>query len=99
MQLTDSHGTTRPGLALWGGAWCLLVATQLAAALIPGSRQIWASPTALFTIVVIAASLCAIASLAVLVAAWRADGAELGIGWHGIGLAFPGAVVAGVLRG
>ena len=79
MQRTDSHGTTRPGLGRWGGAWCLLVATQLAAAVIPGSRQIWASPTALFTIVVIAASLCAIASLAVLVAAWRADGAELGI--------------------
>ncbi len=79
MESENSRETTRPGLLLWGVAWCWLVATQLAAALIPGSRQIWVSPTALFTIVVIAASLCAVASMAVLVAAWRSDVAELGI--------------------
>ena len=79
MNLTSSHRTGRPGLALWGSAWLGLVGVQLAVAVIPGYRQIWVSPTALFTIVVIAASLCAIASLAVLVAARRADGAELGL--------------------
>ena len=69
----------RPWLALWVWTWIVLVGLQLGAGLAPGTRPLWESPMALFLIVLIAASLCVVASGAVLVVAWSSDGAELGM--------------------
>ena len=69
----------RPWLAWWAASWAVLVGVQLVAGLALGTRPVWQSPTALFTIVVIAASLCAVASGVVLVVAWSTNGAELGM--------------------
>ena len=79
MQLRSSRPMRRPWLASWIATWVVLVGVQLVAGLALGTRPVWESPMALFVIVVIAASLCAVASGVVLVVAWSGDGAELGM--------------------
>ena len=59
--------------------WCVLIGGQLAASLLPGDDVLWESPLALFLIVVIAASTCAVAAGVVIAVAWRDDTAELGL--------------------
>jgi HD-GYP domain-containing protein (c-di-GMP phosphodiesterase class II) len=69
----------RPGLATWvavlGGGTAIEVWLLLG----PLSKLTWTSPTALFVIVTIAASLCALAAVPVLVRARRTDSAEVGL--------------------
>lgn len=52
---------------------------QLGAAVSAGTRQLWVSPTLLFVIVLVAASLCAVSAAVVMAVAWSIDGAELGM--------------------
>ncbi len=59
--------------------WAALLTVQLGAGLASGTRPLWESPIALFVIVLIAASLCTVASGVVLAVAWSNDGAELGM--------------------
>jgi HD-GYP domain-containing protein (c-di-GMP phosphodiesterase class II) len=69
----------RPWLGVWIAAWCALVALQLGASLLPGTTPLWVQPSALFWIVVVAASLCALAAAALLVEAHTSDLAEVGL--------------------
>jgi putative nucleotidyltransferase with HDIG domain len=75
----------RPWLLRWVATWIGLVSVQLAAAVLPGTTPLWTSPVAMFWIVVIAASMCAIAAAVVIVVATKQDLAELGLvgafGW------------------
>lgn len=96
--------TKRPWFAQWIALWVALVAVELLAAILPGTTPIWTSPSALFVIVVIAASLCAIAAVAVLVVAHRQNLAELGmIGAFGYALSVlplvHGITTPGILYG
>jgi HD-GYP domain-containing protein (c-di-GMP phosphodiesterase class II) len=69
----------RPWLITWVGVWIALVGIEVAAAVLPGEHALWTSAFGLFAIVVVAASLCAVASAAVLVVAHRQGQAELGM--------------------
>jgi HD-GYP domain-containing protein (c-di-GMP phosphodiesterase class II) len=69
----------RPRLLLWLATWAILVSVQVTAAVLPGRTTWWASPTALFVVVVLAASGCVVTAGVVLVVAWREDLAELGL--------------------
>ena len=63
----------------WAAIWSALMATQLSASILPGERPLWVSPLALFWLVVVAASACAVAAGVVVVIGWRDDSAELGL--------------------
>lgn len=63
----------------WAAIWTVLVAGQLTASILPGDRPLWVSPIALFWIVVVAASACAVAAAVVVAIGWRDDTAELGL--------------------
>lgn len=63
----------------WSAIWLGLIAAQVSASILPGDRALWVSPHALFWLVVVAASGCAIAAGFVVVIAWRDDTAELGL--------------------
>ena len=94
----------RPWLVRWIVCWAGLIAVQWAAAVLPGTRALWASPVGLFVIVTIAASLCAVAAVTVLVVAHRQDLAELGlVGAFGFSVSVlplvHGLTVPGVLYG
>ena len=94
----------RPWLVQWISAWVVLIGFELSAAILPGSTPIWTSPEALFAIVFVAASLCAVAAVAVLVVAHRQNLAELGmIGAFGYSLSVlplvHGITTPGVLYG
>lgn len=63
----------------WASTWVVLVAGQLSASILPGERPLWVSPLALFWLVVVAASACAVAAAVVVAIGWRDDTAELGL--------------------
>lgn len=94
----------RPGLGTWlastTGVGGIVAATSLG----PMSEATWVSPTALFSLVVVAASLCALASVGAVVVAHRDDTPEIGLMGGGLlalstlGLAH-GIAVPGVLYG
>src|SRR5271154_1170419 len=69
----------RPGLPLWAGVLGGGAAIEAYLLLGPPSRLTWTSPVALFVFVTIAASLCAVAAIPVLVRARRSNSAEVGI--------------------
>ena len=69
----------RPWLWHWIAIWVALIAVETAAAVLPGTTPLWTSPVGLFTIVAIAASLCVVAAVVVLVVAHRQNLAELGM--------------------
>ena len=69
----------RPWLWQWSAIWAVLIAFETAAAVLPGTTPLWTSPVGLFTIVAIAASLCVVAAVVVLVVAHRQNLAELGM--------------------
>jgi HD-GYP domain-containing protein (c-di-GMP phosphodiesterase class II) len=70
---------TRPGLGIWVGA--LVGGTGLEVWLLLGalSKRTWTSPVGLFAFVTVAASLCGVAAIPVLVRAHRTDSAEVGM--------------------
>lgn len=68
----------RPGLATWLAALGGGTAIEAWLLLGPLSHRTWTSPVALFVVVTIAASLCAVAAIPVLVRAHHADSAEIG---------------------
>lgn len=63
----------------WALTWSVLVIGQVTASILPGEQPLWVSPLALFWLVVIAASACAVAATVVIVIGWRDDTAELGL--------------------
>ncbi len=69
----------RPGLGLWVGVLGGGVVAEVWLLVGPLSRVTWKSPTGLFAIVTVAASLCAVAAVPVLVRAHRIDSAEMGM--------------------
>ena len=69
----------RPGLATWVAVLGCGLGIELWLLVGSPSRLRWTSPTALFVIVTIAASLCAVAAVPVLIRAHRSDRAEVGI--------------------
>jgi putative nucleotidyltransferase with HDIG domain len=69
----------RPGLAAWAAVLGGGTAIEAWLLLGPLSARTWNSPVALFVIVTIAASLCAIAAVPVLIRAHRSDRAEIGM--------------------
>ena len=69
----------RPWLRQWTAIWAALIALEVAAAVLSGTTPLWASPVGLFLIVAVAASLCVLAAVAVLVVAHRQNLAELGM--------------------
>lgn len=96
--------TRRPWVIRWAAVWVLAVAWQVASAVLGGTRAFGANPRLLFWIVVIAASLCVVASVVVIVVAWRSDLAELGVlGAFGVAVSVlplvHGVTVPGVLYG
>ncbi|RDI73988.1 HD domain-containing protein [Gaiella occulta] len=99
------HGSTsRPGLAVW-------VATVVAAGSLIGATSVgpvaavvWDAPLELFSLVVVTAALCVLASAAVVVVGMRDDTAEVGLlGGSLLGLSLlalaHGIAVPGVLYG
>lgn len=102
--MTVAVPSRRPWAVRWAAVWVLAVAWQVGSATLGGTRAFGANPHLLFWIVVIAASLCVVASLVVIAVAWRSDLAELGVlGAFGIAVsALPlvhGLTVPGVLYG
>lgn len=69
----------RPGVVTWAAAWTAAIALQMSASVLPGADRAVGSATLLFWIVVLAASGCVIAAVALLRRAWVDDTAELGI--------------------
>ncbi|MGD9794725.1 MAG: hypothetical protein AB7V43_14710, partial [Acidimicrobiia bacterium] len=79
MSVLATDRNRRPWLISWAFVWLALISVETTAALLPGTTPWWTSPIALFVLVVVAASLCAIAAVVVLVVACRQDLAELGL--------------------
>ncbi len=71
----------RPGRLALTLAWLMASFTQLVLPALPGGQQPVGSPTALFWVVVVAASGCVITSALVIGRAWTDDIAEIGL--HG----------------
>lgn len=69
----------RPGVVKWVVAWMVAIALQLVASIVPGADRTIGSEWVLFWIVVVAASGCVVASIALLRRAWLDDTAELGV--------------------
>lgn len=69
----------RSGLALWVGVLGGGTGIEVWLLFGPLSRYTWTSPLTLFVFVTVAASLCAVAAIPVLVRAYRTDSAEVGI--------------------
>lgn len=67
------------GRNAWGATWAVVVALQLSMPAWPGSDEQLGSARSLFWLVVVAASLCVVGSLSLLVRAWRDDTAEAGL--------------------
>jgi HD-GYP domain-containing protein (c-di-GMP phosphodiesterase class II) len=63
----------------WVLIWSVLVVGQVTASVLPGEQPLWVSPLALFWLVVVAASACAVAAAVVIAIGWRDDTAELGL--------------------
>ena len=76
--MSQVRSPQRPGLATWIAALGGGTAIEAWLLLGPLSRRTWTSPVALFVIVTVAASLCAVAAIPVLVRAHRTDSAEFG---------------------
>lgn len=69
----------RPGLGLWLGLVTALGAIVVLSLVGPASGPVWESPRALFWLVVVAASLCVLASVGVIAVGLRDRTAEVGI--------------------
>jgi HD-GYP domain-containing protein (c-di-GMP phosphodiesterase class II) len=69
---------SRPGLGLWAGVLAGGTALEVWLLVGPLSGRSWTSPVGLFVIVTVAASLCAVAAIPVLIRGHRTDSAEVG---------------------
>lgn len=80
----DMEGTTglrsvRRRTIWWASTWSVLIVGQVTASIPAGEQSLWVSPLALFWLVVVAASACAVAAVVVIAIGWRDDTAELGL--------------------
>ena len=64
---------------MWATAWVIVVALQLAASIVPGGDRTVGSAVLHFWVVLVAAGLCVLSSMALAVRALRDDIAELGV--------------------
>ncbi|MEM9037448.1 MAG: HD-GYP domain-containing protein [Actinomycetota bacterium] len=69
----------RPGVRVFLASWFVLVPGQVVASLPPIGEATWTAPLFLFWAVVIAAGLCIVTSVVVLISAHRSEAPELGM--------------------